>query len=308
MAHIPNLEEVPIYRFLRLCDTYTGPEGRDTLPFTPQASQLVAYDFFSEVLEADTPFIILLYPSNVGPGHRRDVDAGLLLDPFTFRVHWHYIPTSGNNRLQPGDYWEPLDRVLRRWLAIWDSGKYYWDDGLQYPMVRPWIERYLTESLTAWDRLLSCISERLPAGVLSEWQAPLEKTLLTQFEISPFTVEFLSRAKRPAFPLIAPGITVFSEESLVSTYAREAEGSWRRRWTKNAEPDEWPGLLLPTLVERSVPREHPADDSFDKDWGVGNLTVNLLPGLYVGVALETADSVFFVTEQARINLFDFSRS
>lgn len=108
--------------------------------------------------------------------------------------------------------------------------------------------------------------------------------------------------------MIAPGITVFSEESLVSAHAREAEDSWRRRWTKNAEPDEWPGLLLPTLVERSVPREYPADDSFDKDWGVGNLTVNLLPGLYVGVALETADSVFFVTEQARTNLFDFSRS
>lgn len=227
----------------------------------------------------------------------KDLDAGLLLDPFTFLTHWHHFPT----KLEPEHRWEPLDQVLCRWLALWDRGKYYWDDELQYPLVRPWVEQDLVEALAAWDGLLSSIVKRLPTETLVEWQAPLSKALLDQFKdrVSLFTMEFLSRAKRPAsFQLIAPGITIFSEESLVDTYAQEADNTWRRRWMEHADPNEWPSLLLPRLTGRPMPREHTTDALFYKDWGVGKFTVNREGRMEVGERGVDTKAEWFETQDA----------
>lgn len=49
---ISGVEETPLYRFLRLCETYRGPNGedRDALPVTPQACQPDPYYLFSGYL------------------------------------------------------------------------------------------------------------------------------------------------------------------------------------------------------------------------------------------------------------------
>lgn len=178
LAFIPSLTETCLHCFLALCvTTYTGQASHGELSLTSQVSQSDVYEFSSEFLQTDHPFMILLYPAHVGPGRGRDLDAGLLLDTSTFRAHWHYLPSH----LEPAEHWVPLDSVLRRWLALWDRGKYYWDDGLKYPRVHPWVESDLAESLFAWDELLDCIAGKLPLSSEQtlEWLPPVDKTLLS---------------------------------------------------------------------------------------------------------------------------------
>ncbi len=63
------------------------------------------------------------------------------------------------------------------------------------------------------------------------------------------------QSRDPSFGwLVAPGIGIFSGESLREAYSVEPEDSFRRAFTSSEEGEDWALLVLPNLVE-SVPTD-----------------------------------------------------
>lgn len=288
-----GLEELPIYRFLSSLETTLSPPEQGPGVLTPHMLQPDPLGFWSPTFAVQgRPEIILLYAQNNG----EPTEGGLFLNLQTCQVVWHWAPGP----FPADERWISLEVALQQSLDKWNSGKYFWNAEHGIVDQRPWTENDVTDALSSWDCLLSIIEERLPqsAGAPQRFEPlQLDQETKTAFRISGFSAEFLSRASRPAFTYIAPGITTFSADSLAELYGSEDQRAPRRSYpTGPGDPDgdEWASLLLPTTqsVSRDV-SHHPDFDiqSFDKNWGFGKFTVSRRAGLYIIAEVSSSDAV-----------------
>lgn len=276
-AEILNLESLPLYCFFSLLDTTSLPHGRIG-PLTPEIYQPDPAAFWSDGFSY-APGVILLYGQS---NANSPMDDGLFLDLQTCKVVWHWSPGP----FPASEKWVSLETALQVQLDKWESGKFYWDAGTQSLAIKRWIERDITGALSAWDRLLSTIEAKVPQGGQGTHSRlePLDVESMSSFRISRFARDFLSRAPRPEFRHVAPGISAFSPETLYEIYSSEPSDSFRRTFNLGGPDEEdWASLLLP--ASSTVPRDVSQNSdfnikSFDEDWGYGKFTVNRQAGLY----------------------------
>lgn len=123
----------------------------------------------------------------------------------------------------------------------------------------------------------------------------LDVEIMSSFRIGGFAREFLSRASRPEFRHVAPGISAFSPEALFEVYSNEPPDSFRRTFNLVGEDEEgWVNLLLPasSTVPHNVSQTSEFDiKSFDEDWGYDKFTVNRRAGLYTEPGSIDPDAV-----------------
>ncbi|KAK2599276.1 hypothetical protein N8I77_011046 [Diaporthe amygdali] len=287
LSGIPGLRDLPAYRFLSLLKTARSRPQQGPGLLTPQMYQPDPFLFWSGTFS-----------------------VGVILNLRTCRAIWHWEPGP----FPDDEQWVSLEIVLRNALAKWDSGKYYWDVTLGSICVRAWTQTDLSEALAARERLLCGIEARLPESVhKSQRLEPLEisQEMMSAFRVSRFVGEFLSRAPRPGFTFVAPGITTFSTEALQSTHASKDPASFRRSTLLGQEdPDdlEWASLLLPTnkSVDQDTSRHANSDiQSFDKPWGLGKFTVSRQAGLYVIPEVTESDTVQLITSSGLTTAGEF---
>lgn len=298
LSQIPGLHELPVYRFLSLIKTTPTSPQRGPGLLTPQMYQPDPALFWSETFSMHArPDLILLYGQNNAGS---PMDGGLFLNVQTGRAVWHWAPGP----FPADERWVALEDVLRNALGKWDSGKYFWDASQRSIGVRSWTQTDLSEALQAWERLLCGIEARLPG--YADGKERLEPLRLGQetmssFRISRFAREFLSRAPRPGFAFVAPGIASFSTETLQEAYSSEDPASTRRSTPLGQEdPDdpEWASLLFPAgkTVDQHTSRRANIDiQSFDRPWGLGKLTLGRQAGLYVIPETTDSDTVHLIT-------------
>lgn len=307
-AEIVGVEELPIYRFFSSLETTLTPPERGPGLLTPHMLQPDPLGLWSQTFAVhQRPEIILLYGQNNG----EPMDGGLFLNLQTCRVVWHWAPGP----FPADDEWIALDFALQQSLDKWNSGKYFWNAEQGLIDQRLWTDNDVDDALASWDRLLSSIEERLPQSAGAPQRLgplQLDQEAKTAFRISGFTAEFLSRASRPGFTYVAPGITTFSADSVAELYGSEDQRAPRRSYpTGPGDPDgdEWASLLLPATqtVTREVSR-HPDFDvqSFDKNWGFGKFTVSRRAGLYIIAEVWDSDTVRLINPSGLSSAGDFT--
>ncbi|KAK7710160.1 hypothetical protein SLS64_003235 [Diaporthe eres] len=309
LSQIPGLQDMPVYRFLSLLKTTPASPQHGRGALTPQMYQPDPALFWSETFSVHArPELILLYGQNNAGS---PMDGGLFLNVQTGKAVWHWAPGP----FPADEQWVSLEDVLRNALAKWDSGKYFWDATQGSIGVRSWVQKDLSEALAAWERLLCGIEARLPVSDDGPKRlGPLELTqeTMSSFRISRFVGEFISRAPRPGFAFVAPGITAFSTQALQEAYSSEDPTAIRRSTPLGQEdPDdpEWASLLLPAgvPVDQHTSRSANIDiQSFDKPWGPGKFTVGRQAGLYVIPETTDLDVVHLITSSGLSTAGDFS--
>lgn len=300
-ANIDGLEDLPIYRFFSSIETTLSPPERGPGVLTPHMLQPNPLGFWSPTFAVhERPEIILLYGQNDGEA----TDGGLFLNLQSCRVVWHWAPGP----FPADEQWIALDFALQKSLDNWNSGKYFWDAAQGIIDVRLWTDNDVTDALSSWERLLNSIEQRLPQPAQRRGPVPLDQETRTAFRISPFAAEFLSRAPRPGFTFVAPGITTFSADSLTELYASESQQAARRSNPTGAgdpDGDEWASLVLPATraVAGSVPRQH---QDFDRAWGFGKFTLARRAGLYIIAEVSDAAVVRLINPSGLTDAGDFT--
>ncbi|KAK6844433.1 hypothetical protein PG995_014543 [Apiospora arundinis] len=122
--------------------------------------------------------------------------------------------------------WYPLEVVLSQWLDMIEMGKVQTvAEGVSTRSGRhdPWIEvgyskRQLEETLKVWEQLLQAIETRIPGHEPSKTSDTLIDDSMVYLEdaglFPGFVPEFLTKARRPAFRHIAPGIQLPDVDSI----------------------------------------------------------------------------------------------
>ncbi|KAH8892534.1 hypothetical protein GQ53DRAFT_746065 [Thozetella sp. PMI_491] len=315
-AQNKNLYKLPLHRFLSLLETTAIPDGASLAPLSPLTPEMYQPDpesFWSETFHhvPGFPGFILLYTQNNADS---PMDGGLFLDLETYRAVWH----ESDWEFPPAERWVSLESVLQRSLEKWNRGIYFWDSESQSISMARWAQSDLSEALSAWDVLLSTIEGRLYSeGSKPARLEPLDNASMEGYRINDFSRAFLSRAARPRFARVAPGITTFSPESLAEIYGSEPADSYRRTSfdipgiPSSEEEQEWASLILPGTKkirldgpEKGIPAQDEAS-YFDKPWGFGKFTLNRWAGLYSEPGGMPADTVRLVTPDGHTTLCDF---
>ncbi|KAK0672638.1 hypothetical protein QBC41DRAFT_313077 [Cercophora samala] len=261
-SYIPDPYSHPFHILLSQLQT-TSPHkwGTPLSPFfgQPEPDLLVPSEAyyslfqtdFEEALEQEGRCLVLLLPGNEDFSGAPPYDEGLVLDVDTLEATWRH----GMDGLPeyPSASWIPLHVVLEKELEKWERGEYYFDEERKAIDQRGWTEIGLQETVQAWEGLLKAIEDK--GGKKGEWDEPLplEDEDIERYKVSWFAKEFLSRAKRPRFRFIAPGITVFSPESWLEVYGSEPENSDRRLDVHRAENKNWPTLVFPAAYQIGSP-------------------------------------------------------
>ncbi|GKT93654.1 hypothetical protein Ct61P_11504 [Colletotrichum tofieldiae] len=297
-ANTDAIDEVPIYQFLSLLDSYRPLE----FPLTPEFWQPRPAFFWNELYQDfEDRDLILLYPDNTDSPI---MDGGLYFNLDTNLVHWGRINL---HPLPPDDAWVPLELALRKALDMWECGKFHWDPSsftnVDALSIRSWAVRDLEAAVASWNDLLVAIQDRLPLPAGDErppFHEPLPSDLVEQYAstLSPFAVAFLTAAKRPSFTNVAPGLTVFTPESFTALYAAEPAESPRRTQNAKASPDEYASLILPATLA-AISEDPDLEPSFDEDYGYGKFTVSRRAGLYTDptTGLRNADGALLITAE-----------
>lgn len=302
-AEIPNLESLPLYSFLSRLDTTFLPHRRIG-PLTPEIYQPNPAAFWSGAFSHVEGIVLLFGQKN----EDSPMDGGFFLDLQTCRGVWHWSPGP----FPASEKWVSLEFVLQSQIDKWESGRFYWDGGSQSLAIKRWVESDVTDALTAWDRLLSAIEAKIPQGGQSQSihlrLEPLNLESMSSFGISTFSRAFLSRAPRPRFKHIAPGVSAFSPDTLNEIYSSESPDSFRRSFNLG-DPDEedWASLIFP--ASSSVPRDVSQNfdiKSFDEDWGYGKFTVNRRAGLYTEPDSIYSDGVRLIANSGQPTAFQFN--
>ncbi|KAL2753846.1 hypothetical protein ACRALDRAFT_1069805 [Sodiomyces alcalophilus JCM 7366] len=274
-------EGSPVHHFLSLIESHPTALP-DEFPLTPEMLQPDPYLFDNEYIieNEDGLNVILLYPdATITPCHG---DCGVYFDLDTNRACWHRTEL----RFPSQDLWVPLEVILREQLLKWDQGKYFWgrSDGREWEALskKSWVASDLELAIAGWDSLLEAIQNRLPHTEDSSLreEPPLPSEIVHDLRVSSFACAFLTKAKRPSFTFVAPGITSFTPQSIVELYAAEPPTSPRLAGLDVDAGDECASLILPA-VGRPVPEPAPGNRQFDKDWGSAKKTVLRRAGLYV---------------------------
>lgn len=282
---VDEVRQTALYEFLRLADT------SESIPdniLAPRFLQPSPRDFWidSPFVESN-PLVVLLYPAQDSP-----FEGGVFFNMATNRAAWHMTP----GHLPPEEEWVALDEILRSALSKWERGTFYWDTVSGMPMQRSWAASDVDDALSAWDGLLTEIESRRTVLGDTERLEPIPDEALQNKGISAFVCAFLSRAQRPAFTNVAPGISAFSPTSLVELYSSEPDDSKRRKLLRAQLADDPPSLLLPG--DETVPDPLPAATAgqgapnfFDREWGFGKFTLIRRTGIYTAVDEKNADTV-----------------
>ncbi|KAI1489999.1 hypothetical protein F5X96DRAFT_695130 [Biscogniauxia mediterranea] len=119
-AGVPSLNDLPLYRFLRLFDTTPPAANGGVDLLTPFIYQPYPSMFWTDRVGYESSFV-LLYDQNHDDSH---IDGGIYVDIRSHQAIWH----SGNApRFPPSDQWLPLEVILLKALDAWATGKSYWD-------------------------------------------------------------------------------------------------------------------------------------------------------------------------------------
>lgn len=139
---------------------------------------------------------------------------------------------------------------------------------------------------------------------------PLDSKTPDGFKIGKFAREWLSRAARPSFRYIAPGLSAFTTESFLHIYGAKQAGSYRWNSKSVLEEEEFSSLILPSdlavpeIVSSSTNFE---SSSFDKDYGVGKSIVARRAGLYTDcLDYQNADAALLIHPSGLDSAIDFN--
>ncbi|KAL9037082.1 MAG: hypothetical protein Q9180_003927, partial [Flavoplaca navasiana] len=146
-----DLQNTQLLDFLSLIDNYDSLNSKLTSHVRkPKPAAFLNYRDFD--VAGEYPGHILLYP-DAESGNQ----GGLIYDTATDLVTWATFPPWPSH-----DEWVTLETVLRKWLEMWEGGKFSVDDD-EGMAVRSWVQRDVDEAVEAWDGLLRAIRERMPA-------------------------------------------------------------------------------------------------------------------------------------------------
>lgn len=212
-----------------------GPDGLEPAPFFFWAAGLTepddlfaqdAADLFDEPVDS----LICLYYPNIGQGG--ESGGGLLYHQGYHRAavlmhmddYDYVLPVEAHREL-----WHPLERVLSNWIDLVRLGKVqvtassrdvpglFGSDKIGPWEWQPYSETQVAACVDAWDRLCEAIETRIPptsnnsTSITTDAIDPeslLAPTVLDAASVpNPcFARAFLTRARRPHFRYIAPGL------------------------------------------------------------------------------------------------------
>ncbi|KFY27608.1 hypothetical protein V493_03396 [Pseudogymnoascus sp. VKM F-4281 (FW-2241)] len=211
----------------------------------------------------DQSNLILLYSHA-----QSSTSGGLFLDTNEQVANWLDLP---------GSFWPgngiPLSEVLRRWVCMWEVGKFYLLGTGEFG-VRSWIDKEVDQAVEAWERLVVVIEAR-------------RTRFHRKVPGDGFSRPFFAKAKKPhGLKFVAPGITTWDSTSFQAVYS--AAGDNRRRSHQShrlgcviREEMHTPMIILPAANE--IPAEvleRRAADVSGSQWMDDLIIVERKLGLY----------------------------
>ncbi|KAI0883723.1 uncharacterized protein GGS22DRAFT_165929 [Annulohypoxylon maeteangense] len=214
-----------------LDDARLPPDGLERAPFFFWANEFTSPgEFFAEpeadLFDEPADSLVCLYSTNIGQGGSSG--GGLFYHQGIHRAavfmhmddHDFALPVQAHLEL-----WHPLETVLSNWIELIRLGKITASPREAAPLfvgekIGPWewhpySEAQVNSCVHAWDRLCNAIESRMPPSPSTPANPPepepeplLAPPALDAASIpSPsFARAFLSRARRPHFRSIAPGL------------------------------------------------------------------------------------------------------
>lgn len=184
---------------------------------TPPADMFPFHDMFRECEEEPDRFLTL-YTTNTGLGEH---PLGLIYDQklhrATMALGIEDVDFSKPLE-QHGDLWHPLETVLSNWIHMVQIKKITASqDEAPNEKFGPWTwhpysEAQVDSTVVAFERLTVAIEERMvPAHYLPLHEGPLlsdEQLDAASVPRDCFIRSFLTRARKPRFKMIAPGLEV----------------------------------------------------------------------------------------------------
>ena len=228
-----------------------------------------------------------LFPSNIWNFSHR---LGTFLEMDSMLI-W-YIPTMGDVRPDEA-MWFTLEEYLEELhvaVCFERYGPVHWKQDspneciLPGWMANPWTDHILEDTLTAYQNLVQAIAKRLPAGTANGCFENESLAMPSELpsDMFGFPRAFLTRAKRPRFKYIAPGLTVYDPSSPTSPLPTKGPDSQVYQ-TSNRDINNYfevyhcPVALFPAEATNEEVSES-----------------NVRPGLWILPGLEWADEVTLV--------------
>ncbi|KAL6821852.1 hypothetical protein J3E69DRAFT_382354 [Trichoderma sp. SZMC 28015] len=211
-----------------------GSDGLDPAPLSVFVSGFSEPDSFfanetADLFDEPVDSLVCLYYPNIGQGggsggglfyHQGYHRAAVFMDMWD---HDYALPVAAHQEL-----WHPLETVLSNWIELIHLGKTQVtpsprDEGGRYgsEKIGPWewlpySEAQVTACLDAWDQLCKAIETRISqitTSATSDATNPvrlLDPAVLdaTSVPNPSFARSFLTRARRPLFRNIAPGLVL----------------------------------------------------------------------------------------------------
>ncbi|KAI1074384.1 hypothetical protein F5B20DRAFT_574100 [Whalleya microplaca] len=221
---------------------------------SPPADMFSAQEMFQEYEEEPNRFLTL-YATNTGLGehplgliydqklHRATVALGIEDLEFTKPLEQH------------DDLWHPLETLLSNWIHMVQIKKIIASqDEAPNEKFGPWTwqpysEAQVDSTVVAFERLAATIEERMAAG---HQLHPSEGPLLSDEQLDAASVprhcfirSFLTRARRPHFKMIAPGLEIPHDPTTFID---------NQKFTVMAASSEYGIIIPPVLVFASAER------------------------------------------------------
>ncbi|KAI0867463.1 hypothetical protein GGS24DRAFT_485515 [Hypoxylon argillaceum] len=289
------------------------PSGAfEPAPFFFWASELTEPDGFFATFEADLfdepeDSLISLYFPNVGQGggsgggvlyHQRYHRAAVFMH---MDDHDFALPVDAHP-----EQWHPLETILSNWISLIHLGKIvasHRDEPALFGSEkigpwewRPYSEAQVVSCVCAWDRLCDAIEAGIslllpPTGTASDAArepllapATLDAASVPQ---SSFARDFLTRARRPRFRYIAPGLVLPPTEA--------AEFAAAQPFTRLPHA---PHIIPPVCLFPSASGEHGVDltgplNPFCNDFREGSADSPVPSRVPAGVYSESVDRCTF---------------
>lgn len=190
--------------------------------------------------------------------------------------------------------WHPLEVVLSAWLDMVDVNKIQAVlPNIEVPNSKydPWIfnpysPQQLDETIHTYTKLVRAIESRMPGGPFESSTEPLvPDSVLDDAHIkSRFVQSFLSKARRPQFRHVAPGLELPSAEWFAQQPFRSV--------APEARGDDQPEVQFPILLFRSTDTFHASPSPY----GPGDRTGSHLPFLWPWSELPTYSAGLYFTD------------
>ncbi|KFZ25479.1 hypothetical protein V502_00038 [Pseudogymnoascus sp. VKM F-4520 (FW-2644)] len=288
-SELPDILGIALTDFLEKIDVFEFPEGDyHSHPMTPYSSPPILpnlWSFADHILAKrgqDQSNLILLYSHA-----QSSTSGGLFLDTNEQVANWLDLP---------GSFWPgngiPLSEVLRRWLCMWEVGKFYLLGTGEFG-VRSWIDKEVDQAVEAWERLVVVIEARRTGFHRSgsdddESRLMIENGVLQRYQGDGFSRPFFAKANKPSHGLkfVAPGITTWDSTSFRAVYSAAGDNRRRARQSHRLgrvirEEEHTPMIIFPAANE--IPAEvleRRAADVSGSQWMDDLIIVERKLGLY----------------------------